>query len=386
MSQVDSIFIFCSNKKYHEQWTKEWSKIKGVFTEITPICEALKQAAQACEQNAISISIMATGDGSKKNLDQLDPSFMYLQIMKEILLAIDFEPKHFKQYIEYCRNAFVENDGELQNIKKVEREYRNKTPIWWYTLECFLYPMLNRGLRTMDVDIMIKMGFFIKDLHNHIKELHNEQFNGGQSNKKFVVYRGQGMSKTEFEQLTKTKGGLISFNNFLSTSKARSVSLDFAHRALANPDLVGVLFIMTIDPSQSTTPFAAIKDVSAIQSEDEVLFAMQTVFRIGNITSMGGNSRLFQVELILTGDNDKDLRQLMDYIRKETFPNSKGWYRLGEVLYQMGQFDKCEEVYQILLEQTTNESEKAPIYVQIGLAKDRIKENIKKPLHSMKKQ
>ena len=172
MSQVDSIFIFCSNKKYHEQWTKEWSKIKGVFTEITPICEALKQAAQACEQNAISISIMATGDGSKKNLDQLDPSFMYIQIMKEILLAINFEQKHFKQYIEYCRNAFVENDGELKNIKKLEREYRDqdKTPIWWYTLECFLYPMLNRGLRTMDVDIMIKMGFFIKDLHNHIKD------------------------------------------------------------------------------------------------------------------------------------------------------------------------------------------------------------------------
>ena len=36
----------------------------------------------------------------------------------------------------------------------------------------------------------------------------------------------------------------------------------------------------------------------------------------------------------------------------------------------MGQFDKCEEVYQILLEQTTNESEKAPIYHQIGWAKD----------------
>ena len=59
MSQVDSIFIFCGNKKHHEQWTKEWSKIKGVFTEITPICEALKQASQQCEQNAISISFVA---------------------------------------------------------------------------------------------------------------------------------------------------------------------------------------------------------------------------------------------------------------------------------------------------------------------------------------
>jgi hypothetical protein len=29
MSQVDSIFIFCGNKKHHEQWAKEWPKIKG---------------------------------------------------------------------------------------------------------------------------------------------------------------------------------------------------------------------------------------------------------------------------------------------------------------------------------------------------------------------
>ena len=67
MSQVDSIFIFCGNKKYHEQWAKDWPKIKGVFTEIEPICEALKQAAQQCEQNAISITVMGNdGDVQEK--------------------------------------------------------------------------------------------------------------------------------------------------------------------------------------------------------------------------------------------------------------------------------------------------------------------------------
>jgi hypothetical protein len=54
MSQVDCIFRFCSDKKSHEQWVKEWPKIKSVFTEITPICEALKQAALQCEHDAIN--------------------------------------------------------------------------------------------------------------------------------------------------------------------------------------------------------------------------------------------------------------------------------------------------------------------------------------------
>ena len=45
---------------------------------------------------------------------------------------------------------------------------------------------------------------------------------------------------------------------------------------------------------------------------------MHTVFRIGEITPMDGNNRLFQVKLTLTSDNDKDLRVLTNHIREET--------------------------------------------------------------------
>jgi tetratricopeptide (TPR) repeat protein len=371
MSQVDSIFIFCGNKTYREQRAKDWSKIKGIFTEIKPICEALKQAAQQCEQNAISISIMGTGgDVSKKNLDQLDPPFMYTQIMKEILLTIEFEQQHIQEFITYCRDVLADNPGQLQHVDKLEREYRDQTPIWWYTFECFLYPMLNRALRLMDADLIIKLGFFIGDLHRQIEQLHKEQFVDPSFNQSFSVYRGQGVDKEQFEKMTTNKGGLLSFNFFLSTSKDRNVSLDFAQRATTNADMVGVLFVMKINPAQSTTPFASIIHVSYYAGdEDEVLFSMHTVFRIGNITPMGENHRLFRVELTLTSDNDKDLRRLTDRIREETFPDAEGWYRLGLVLLQMGQPQRAQRVYEILLEQETEESAKAPIYGQLGWVK-----------------
>jgi tetratricopeptide (TPR) repeat protein len=372
MSQMDSIFILCRNKKRHEQWAKEWPKIKGVFTDIAPICEALKQAAHQCEQNAISISFMATGgDNTTKKLDQLDPSFMYTQILKEILLAISFEQKHITEFIDYCRDVLADNEAELQNVDEFRRKYRDETPIWWYTYECFLYPMLNRALRVMDVDIMIRMGFFIADLHRHIDELHKEQFDGHHCGNSLTVYRGQGMSKMEFEKMTATKGGLLSFNCFVSTSKNCTVSLGFANRAATNPDLVGILFVMTIDPSQSTTPFTSIIDVSYFKDgEDEVLFAMNTVFRIRDIQPMDENNQLFEVELTMTNDNDKDLRQVTDCIREETFPDSEGWPRLGIVLLKMGHPKKAQQIYEILLEQTTDESEKAPIYGQLGVFKN----------------
>jgi tetratricopeptide (TPR) repeat protein len=368
ITHLYTIFIFCGNNQHHEQWAKDWPKIKGVFTEISPICDALKQAAQQCEQDAMPMSFMATSnDVLNKKLDQLDPSFMYTTIMKEILLVIEFEQKHFMEFIQYSREVYADNERELTKIKKLEREYRDETPIWWYTYECFLYPMLNRALRLMDVDIIIKMGFFIGDLHRHIEQLHKNQF--ADSRKSFKVYRGQGMSKGDFEQLTKTKGGLMSFNNFLSTSKDQEVSLKFARRALPNHDMVGILFVIVIDPAKSTTPFASITGVSYFKKEEEVLFAMHTVFRIGEITPMGENHRLVRVELTLTSDNDPDLRRLTDRIREETFPDVEGWYRLGQVLLKMGQPDKAQRVYEILLEQATEESEKAPIYHQLGVIK-----------------
>ena len=370
MSQIDSIFILCENKKLHEQWSKKWSKIKGVFTEISLILEALRQAAQQCEQNAIPISFVATdNDTFSKNLNQLDPSFMYTQILKEIVLSIEFEQQHINEFIKHCRVVFNDNVGELENVDKLKQNYRNETPIWWYKCECFLYPMLNRALRLMNLDIIIKIGFFISDLHRHIEHLHHEQFNKHYTDAAFTVYRGQGLSKTNFNQLMNTKNGVMSFNNFLSTSKNRDVSLDFSRNALTNPDSVGILFVMTIDPSKSSTSFASITTASCFKAEDEVLFSMHTIFRIHDIKLMTENERLFQVDLTLISDNDKDIRLLTDCIREEIQPNTTGWEQLGSLLFNIGKPGKAQQVYEVLLDQTINESQKAVIYDQLGRAK-----------------
>ncbi len=169
MNQINAIYIFCGNKIRHEQWAKEWPKVKDVYTDITIICEELKQAVQECDQDSISISFVKSTDGAlNENLDILDPSFMYTQILKEILLTIDFRQEHINEFLTYCREQFVGNNAELENVDKIEKEYHRHQPIWWYTYNCFLYSMLNRALRLMDVDLIIKMGFFVRDLHNYI--------------------------------------------------------------------------------------------------------------------------------------------------------------------------------------------------------------------------
>jgi tetratricopeptide (TPR) repeat protein len=169
--------------------------------------------------------------------------------------------------------------------------------------------------------------------------------------------------------LKETKNGLVSFNNFLFTNKNCNTSLQFAELAAKNPDLVGILFKMEIDPSNSKASFASTKDVSYHQDKDEVLFSMHTVFRIGDITSIDENHRIFQVSLTLTNDIDERLHELTDRIREEMFPHSAGWYRLGLILLKLGQSTQAEQIFETLLDQTTDHHKKASIYNQIGKAK-----------------
>mgnify|MGYP001129900331 CR=1 FL=1 len=195
-----------------------------------------------------------------------------------------------------------------------------------------------------------------------------------------TVYRGQSVSKEEFDNIQKTLGGFILFNNFLSTNKNKEISLDFARYTLSNADIVSVLFIITVNPSKSTSSFATIDKAAYLGDEDEIIFVMHTIFRIQKIQPIDENSRLFQVELELTHKNDEELHALTNHIHKETFPNSREWFRLGEVFSEIGQFDKAQEVYEILLKQQTEEVKKAPIYHQLGLLKDdqeEYKESIK---------
>ena len=191
MIQIDSIFIFCGIGERHKEWTREWSKIKGIFTEIMPVCKSLKRAAEQRQQNAISMSFITSDEQS----DQLNSTFMDTCMLKLVLATIPFDDADVLDYVNYCRDLFVNNQEELNNIEQMKCKYRQETPIWWYGRRNFLYYTLNHGIRLLDCDILIRMGFFINDLHRQIEELHKAQKN----KEIFTVYRGQGLSEKEFE-------------------------------------------------------------------------------------------------------------------------------------------------------------------------------------------
>jgi hypothetical protein len=146
--------------------------------------------------------------------------------------------------------------------------------------------MVNDALRTMDVCVIIKLGFFIRDLHEHITRLESEQASEHHYTNSFVVYYGQGLSQSDFDELLRKQDGLLAFNHFLLTSKNRQVPLNLARQTLENSNMMGILFVMAVDPSVCSVPFANVRKVSYHQNEEEILFSMHSIFLIGEIKKL----------------------------------------------------------------------------------------------------
>ncbi|CAF0789374.1 unnamed protein product [Adineta steineri] len=361
--QLHSVYIFSSIKSQHEEWIAKWQKIRSVHTNIDDLCKVLRLGIKRYNQDSIAMSFITANETiSTDSLNQLEPTFMYTQIFKEILLDMEHDKQAIKDFTNYCRHH---DCGSAKNIDQFEEEYDSQSAIWWYTYPSFIYSMLNYALRSMEGDTIINMGFFIHDLHQQIQQLHHQQINSYYG-KPFIVYRGQGLSKTNFEKLLKTKRGLMSFNNFLSTSTEQDIALELAYSASEDVDMIGILFIMSIDPCIKSAPFASIREISYFNQEEEILFSMHTVFRVDAIKQMDNINQLYQVELQLTSDDDQQLRLLTDRIREEAGGDNE-WERLGNLLLKIGQFNKAQELYNILLEQTYNELEKQHYYNQLGL-------------------
>ena len=343
--------------------------MSGAYTDIKSICNELKNVVQDYDHNTVSINFMTKSDGVRKQrLNELDCSFMYTQMLKKIILTLDFNAEHFKELISYCRGQFVNNPRELQKIDKIEREYDAEQAILWYTYESCLYSMVNKALRMMDVELIVKMGFFIRDLHNHITVLYLQKYSEQNRSDPFTVFRGQGFTQIDFDHLKANEGGLLAFNNFLSTTRNHTVARKFAQSTVRRLNLVGVVFVITIDPSLSTTPFAQLQDVSYHAAEQEILFSMHSVFRTTSVQYIEGGDSLWQVELTLHNDNDHDLQILMSSIEDQA-SQASGWSRLGSLMISLAEFDKAQQLYDTILYQKPDENTAGGIYHYLGFIK-----------------
>ncbi|CAF4174091.1 unnamed protein product, partial [Adineta steineri] len=166
--QLHGIYVFDDTKNLPEELIKKWGKIKSVHTNISDLYKALQSGIKQFNQDSIAVSFLTVTEMvSTDNLNQLEPTFMYTQIFKEILLDMKHDEEATRQFIAYCRNN---NSLSPITINRFEKEYHAQSAIWWYTFPSNIYSMLSYGLRTLDADTIITMGFFICHLRRQIQE------------------------------------------------------------------------------------------------------------------------------------------------------------------------------------------------------------------------
>ncbi|CAF1320978.1 unnamed protein product [Rotaria sordida] len=363
--RLDSIYIFCGQPTLHK-WTKQWEKIKLVHNQIEPICQSIVCDAAQCEQDLIPTSILSSNDSSNQDLQQVNSSFMYSQLIKDILLEMTYDKQAISELADFCRKSYRHNLDQLKIIDEFERDYDKHSPIWWYTRECFAYKMLNRSLRTFDIDVIAIMGFFMKDIHQQIQQIYSARSNSMGS---FIVYRGQGMLDDEFIGIRNNIGGLLAFNSFLSTSDDLNVAMKFARRSVGRPGKTSVLFNMEVDPTLTSAPFVSLNNISHCkEKEKEILFSMHTVFQIVQVKE--DNDHIWKINLKSVSNNNLQITRLTEHIRRE-IGEGITIDRLGRLMITLGELVKAEAIYELLREITPESDKKivAWIHNQLGYIK-----------------
>ncbi|CAF2991378.1 unnamed protein product [Rotaria sp. Silwood2] len=354
-SQVHSTYILCNNK--------HGGNPAGTYSRIEDICHSLKQDIRRYETEQSSISILSSDRIPNHDINELDQSYMYSQLLKEAILEIEFDDEARKRFADFCCFHYSDNKCKVDAIRQFENDYERHSPIWWYTKELFIYSMLNQALRTQYSEIVIRMGFFMQDLHRQIEDLHAKI---PKDEYPRIVYRGQGVSDEDFDKLKNTNGGLISFNNFLSTSLDPTVARAYAESSKGNLATQSILFRIELDPLIASAPFVELKNIGYYQEEKEILFSMHAVFRVGCICQI--DDRLWEVQLTSTSSTDEKLVALTNYIRNE-LQQSIGWNKLGHLMIKIGKFNQAREIYHQLFHLISNKDWKgrALIYSYFGL-------------------
>ena len=308
---------------------------------------------------------------------------LYQTLLRELLN----ENNSFQIKSSLLRKYFRPIDSnDKQVMEEFDTEYKPDKAIHWYTRESCIYKILNKALRTQNIDDIMPFDQFIRDLNKQLADEHGK-FVKQQKTSTIQVYRGQLISIDEVNRLKTGKGQLLSINSFLSTSTNRQKALEFAtSRPPPNDKLTSILLEIKVDLQAICKPYADIKHLSAFAEEEEILFMFGCVFRIDNVV-YDENKKIWMGSFTVCSEKDSDYKAFnasLDNQVKEQNP----FMSLGNYLIEMQKYNEAEEHFNKMLKYELVKCPFVAAYCYHGLAQVNIKkqdytsavQNLKKSL------
>ncbi|CAF1228454.1 unnamed protein product [Adineta steineri] len=358
-----AIFIFCSNHQQHIPLMKEYNKITGIFTKQHDLLEAIKEKMNFVEKQILSFSLFDQKQKSMKDLSQESASFLLHQMLIYVLKQMSQDEQSKTQMLNMCRDYYKQNKQELKKIEEFQNTYTHDKAIEWYTDECFLYKLLNKALRTEDIELLFNFRFFIIDLCSVIEQENQLLKNKGT----LTLYRGTQMLKEEFEKIKENIGKTISTNGFLSTSRNINVSLAFIDINSESNDFASVLFDIKADPLLKTVIFADVGDISRMKDEEEVLFNLNSLFKIVSVC-FDPELTVWKVQLIATDEGAEKVEEYLLLSKKKMEELSPLIYFGSLLMNELGQVDRAGKYFNMLLKSLSQDHpDIAAVYNNIGI-------------------
>lgn len=193
------------------------------------------------------------------------------------------------------------------------------------------------ALRTRNIHVILLFAFFIQDLEEGLRLLHQDQ-----PKTTMTLYRSQWMSKSEVDQMQTLIGQLISINSFFSTSRNVNAALMFLDSSsIPDSSRERVFFEIEVDTHvYHTKSFAYIASLSSYADEEEVLFAINNIFKVQSINR---EDQRTIIRLILCNTNEHKLTNVDAYMRSDQNENSLA---LGNVLLDMDELAEADRYYE----------------------------------------
>ncbi|CAF1069379.1 unnamed protein product [Didymodactylos carnosus] len=311
LTQIQSIYVFCLKQYLHEQWTANYSKVKGVFVNRNNLIRTLKANVLECTCSPMTI------DNSLRYLNDDRASTMWFELLLTTLIRMEYSGAKAKQdLIEQCRLYYADNESQIKVIEEFEREYKPSEAIKWYTRDSFVYRLLNKAFRTENIDIIYMFRFFVKDLYNQLKQLYEEFIKVIREWDllKLTLYRGQLLTCNELEKVKQNINNYVSMNTFLSTTMDEIVARRYSGEGLQKPLLESVVFVLDIDIDIIQLPIADIQEHSYFKDESEILLPVGIQFQIKSVDKM---ENIWYINLSTCREPINAWNQLNDYILKQ---------------------------------------------------------------------
>ena len=108
-------------------------------------------------------------------------------MFKDVIQRLPDDNKAKEEMLTTCRQYYRDNHQVLKVIEEFDQTYHIDECIRWYTRDTFVYKLINKALRTEDIEQLYIFRYYISDLSKQLAQKYEKMKTGDIKKKWFFI-------------------------------------------------------------------------------------------------------------------------------------------------------------------------------------------------------